>query len=109
MKNQFRIKPLPCLVEKTDAVCKSFVIGGLVHPNKITNHALVGFNDKSPHNVRFINVNSLTASQEHLTPRMYVNIATVISVDESSLFRLDLDEELKLDEQDSLILNSNLT
>ena len=30
-------------------------------------------------------------------------------IDESSLLRLDLDEKLKLDEQDSIVLNSTLT
>ena len=46
---------------------------------------------------------------EQLTAKYYVDQAFSNSVDESSLLRLDPNEELKLDEQDSMFLNSTLT
>ena len=109
LKNQFIIKNLPCPVEKSDAVCKSYVDSGFNDPSIIRNTAHVDFNDKSLDNVRSVKVNSLPAVREHLTPKFYVDEAISHSVDESSLLRLDPDEKLKLDEQDSIILNSNLT
>ena len=56
-------------------------------------------------NARFIQVNQLPQIDSHLTAKMYVDNA----IDESSLLRLDADEKLKLDEQDSITLNSSLT
>ena len=46
---------------------------------------------------------------EHLRTKIFVGQACSDIVDESSLSRSNLDEKLKLDEQDSLILGSNLT
>ena len=43
--------------------------------------------------------------EEQLTPKIYVDNA----IDEPSLLRLDPDKKLKLDEQDSIDLNSSLT
>ena len=51
----------------------------------------------------------MPAIGEHLTAKCYFNNAISDSVDESSLKRLDLDEILKLNEQDSIFLNSSLT
>ena len=56
-----------------------------------------------------LNLNIKPAVGEHLTAKFYVDYAFSNSVDESSLLRLDPDEKLKLDEQDSIILNSTLT
>ena len=47
----------------------------------------------------------MPAFPEHLTPKNYVDYAR----DEPSLLRLDPDEKLNLDEQDSILLNSTLT
>ena len=47
--------------------------------------------------------------EEPLTPKIYVDQATSDGVDNSSLLRLDPDEKLKLDEQDSIILISSST
>ena len=44
-----------------------------------------------------------------LTPKPYVDNAISNSIDESPLLRLDSNEKLNLDEQDSIILNSTLT
>ena len=47
--------------------------------------------------------------EEHLTTKLKFGQALLDGVDESSLLRLDTDEILKLDEQDSIVLNSTLT
>ena len=44
-----------------------------------------------------------------MTPKIYVDENICYSVDEQTLLRLDPDEKLKLDVQDFIILNSNLT
>ena len=72
------------------------------------NTAYVDFNDKYLYNVRFAKINSLPAVLQHLTPKYDFDEALSHSVNESSLLRLDADEKLKLDEQDSIILNSTL-
>ena len=51
----------------------------------------------------------MPAVGEHLTAKYYVDNAISNSVDESSLLRLDANEKLELDKQDSIILNSTLT
>ena len=70
---------------------------------KNTDH--VDFNDKILDNVHSIKKKSFPTLEEHLTPKIYVNNA----ISESSLLRLHRDEKLKLDEQDSILLNSTLT
>ena len=75
---------------------------------KIKNTAHGEFSDEILENVRFINVNSMPAAREHLTPKYYVDHAIFCNVDESSLLRLDRDEKLNLDEQYSIVLNSTL-
>ena len=69
----------------------------------------VDFNDKNLDNVRFVKVNSMPAVGELLTTKDYVDNAIYYSVEELSLLRLDPDEQLKLDEKASIILNSTLT
>ena len=53
-------------------------------PSTIRNNADVDFKDKNLDNVRFIEVNSMSAVPEHLTPRNYVDNAISNSVDEPS-------------------------
>ena len=74
---------------------------------KNTTH--VDFNDKNLDNVRFVKVDSIPVVREHLTPKYYVDQAIFYSVDELSLLRLDPNDQSKLDEQDSIVLNSTLT
>ena len=78
-------------------------------PSTIPTTAHVDFNDKKLDNVRFIKLNSLPAVREHLTPNFYGDDAISYWLDELSLLRLDPDEKLKLDEQDSRVPNSTLT
>ena len=108
-KNRFRFKILPCLQKKIDAVCKFYVDSGVKYPSIIRNTAHVDLNDKNLDNVRFFKANSLPAVREHLTPKFYVDESISHYVKELSLLRLDSDEKLKLDQQDSLVLNSTLT
>ena len=88
---------------------KSFVNSRLNDPSIIKNNTHVDFQDKNPDNVRFVKVNSMPAVGEQLTAKYYVDEIIFRSVHESSLLRLDPDEKLKLDEKDSIILNSTLT
>ena len=62
-------------------------------------------NDRNNTNARFIQVNQWPQIDSHFTPRLYVDNA----IDEQSLLRLDPDEKINLDEQDSIFLNSTLT
>ena len=74
---------------------------------KNTTHIV--FNDKKLDNVRFFKVIRLPAVRKHLTANFHADEAIFRSVDESSLLRLDPNENLKVDEQDSINLNSNLS
>ena len=47
--------------------------------------------------------------EEQLSPKLYVDQAISDGLDNSSLLRLDTNEKLKLDEQNSITLNSSLT
>ena len=84
---------------------KNYVDNKFNDPSIIKNANHVDFHDKEIDNVQSIKVNSFPTLEEHLTPKIYVDYA----ISESSLLRLDPDEKLKLDEQDSIILNSTLT
>ena len=59
--------------------------------------------------MRFLIVNSKPTIEKHLTPKLYVGQVISDSVDEESLLRLDPDEKLKLDEQNSITPYSTLT
>ena len=109
MKIQFKIRNLIFPVENKDVVCNSYVDNGSKDPHIIKNTAHVDFNDKNFDIVRFVKMNSLPAVREHLTPKIFADEALSLSTNDSSIISLDRDEKLKLDEQDSLILNSFLT
>ena len=91
---------------KTELPTKNYSNKKFIDPSIIKNIAHVDFNDKNLNNVRFNIVNSMPAVGERLTAKYYVDQAIFYGVDESSLLRLDPDEKLKLDEQDSIVLNS---
>ena len=78
-------------------------------PTIIKNTTHVDFNNKNLDNFRFIKVNSISAVGEHFTAKYHVDYAISNIVDEPFLLRLDPNAKLKLDEQDSIIPNSNLT
>ena len=103
MKNQYKIKNLPCPQEISDAVCKSYVDNLIDDPSILKNTSHIDLNDRNITNVRFLQVNQLPQIDSHLTAKLYVDNAISDGVNESSLLRLDPDEKLK---QDSIILNS---
>ena len=105
MIKQFWIKSLLCPVENSHAVWKSYVGSGLKDASIIRNTS----QDENLDNVRFVKINSLPAVRENLTPKFYVDEVISRSVDESSLLRLDPNEKLKIDDQDSIIFKSTLT
>ena len=94
---------------KIELPTKNYVDKNFNDPSIIRNTAHVDVNDKNLDNVRFVKVNSMPAVREHLTPKYYVDNAISYWLDELSLLRLDPGEQLKLDEEDSIILNSALT
>ena len=94
---------------KIELPTKNYVDKKSDDPSVIKNPTHVDFNDKNLDNVRFIKVNSFPAIPEHLTAKKFVDQAICYSVDESSLLRLDPNEKLNLDEQDSILLNFTLT
>ena len=59
-------------------------------------------------NVLSIKVSSFPTVEEYLPPKIYVDKVLSNIVDES-LLRLDSDEKLNLDEQDSTVFSSSLT
>ena len=106
MKNKFRTKNLPQPISIRQAVSKYSVDIEFSGPSLIKNTAHVDFHDNNFDNVLFVQVNSLPAVREHLSPKNYVHEAVPYNLDEPSLLRLDLDKELKKDEQDFIFLNS---
>ena len=83
---------------------KNYVDNKFNDSSIIKNVDNVDFTDKDIDNVGWIKVNKWPRDGEHLTPKLYVDNA----IHESSLLRLHRDEKLKLDEQDSILLDSIL-
>ena len=80
MKNQYKIKNLPCPQEKSDSVCKSYV-DTLSNDSSILKHTEHrDLNDRKITNARFIQVNQLPQTDSHLTAKLYVEN----SIDEPS-------------------------
>ena len=92
-----------------EAALERYVDNKFNDPSIIKNTAHVDFNVENLNNVHSVKVNSFPTLEEHLTPKLYVDNVIRNSVDESILLRLDPEEKLKLDEQDSLVPNSTLT
>ena len=114
LKNQYRNKNLPDPISIREAAWKKYTDNNFSDPSVMTNPAHVDFNDKNLDNVHYIRVNSFPTlegilKEIQLTPKNYVDQTISEGVDDSSLLRLDPDEKLKLDEQDSIVLNSTLT
>ena len=92
-----------------EAASKNYVDKSFNDPSIIKNIDHVDFNDKNLDNVHSIKINSFPTLEERLTSKVYVDEAISNGVDNSSLIRLDPYEKLKLDEEDSIVLNSTLT
>ena len=74
---------------------------------KNTDH--IDFKDHNLTNVRFVQVNSYPAINSHLTFKEYVDNNIIWAVDNSSLLRLDPNENLDIPNQDYITLNSAFT
>ena len=105
LKKQYRIKNLPDPISITEAVSKKYVDNFISDPSIVKNSTHIDLNDGNITNCRFLSVNQLPQIDSHLTAKLYIDNA----VDEMSLLRLDPNEILDLDNQDSIILNSTLT
>ena len=89
MKNQFKIKNLPCPQKNSDAVCE-FYIDNLFNDSSIlknTEHK--DLNDRILTNARFIQVNHWPQIDSHLTAKLYVDK----SIDEPSLVTTNQDND----------------
>ena len=100
---------MPDPISIREAASKTYVDNKFKDPSIIQNNAHIDLNDKNNTNARFIQVNQMPQIDFHLTAKLYVDQAVYYWLDELSLLRLDPEEKLKLDEQDSIILNSALT
>ena len=105
MKNQYRIKNLPDPISIREAASKIHVDNFFNDPSIIKNTEHIDLNDRNIINARFFQVNQLRQIDYHLTAKLCVDN----SIDESSLLRLDPNETLDSDNQDSILLNSTLT
>ena len=105
LKNQFRNKNLPEPISSREL----YVDNNFNDTSVIKNTAHVDFNDKNLDNFRFVKVDSMPELGEHLTAKNYVDQTFFDTVDKSSLLRLDSNGKLKIDEQESIFLNSTLT
>ena len=109
MKSQYRITNLPDPISIREAASKNYVDNLFNDPSIIKKNAHIDLNDRNITNARFNQVIQLPQIGSHLCAELYVDNAISDSVNETSLLRLDPDDNLDLDNQDSIILNSALT
>ena len=109
LKNKLRIKNLPDPISLRKTYSKKYVDNLFNDPSVIKNTAHVDFIDKNLNIVRFVKINAKPALEEQLTLKLYVDHAIYNIVDESSLLRINPDDKLGLNEQDSIVPNSTLT
>ena len=72
-------------------------------------HPDIDLKYKSFINVGSIEINRMPEYGGQVTSKFYVDDRVRTSVDESTLLRIDPDEKLNLNKQDSILLNSTLT
>ena len=109
MKSQYRITNLPDPISIREAASKVYFDNLFDDPSIIKNNTHIDLNDRNITNARFNQVIQLPQIGSHLCAELYVDNAISDSVNETSLLRLDPDDNLDLDNQDSIILNSALT
>ena len=105
LKNQYKIENLPDPISIPEAASKKYVDNKFNDPRILKNTAHVDFNDKNLDNVRFVKVNCFPIP-EHLTAKIFVDLAISEGVVEPSLLKLDRDENLRLDGQYSILFNN---
>ena len=96
LKNQFRIKNLQDPIDIREAVSKNIVDNLFSDPSLIKNTEHTDLNDRNITNARLIQVNQWPQIDSHLTPRLYVDKAIFVGVNEQSLLRLDPEEKLTI-------------
>ena len=84
MKNDFRINNPPATNGILEACSKFYVDNNYNNPSLLEDNAHVDFNDKYL-DVRFLKINSLPTTPEHLAAQYYVDQATSINLEELSL------------------------
>ena len=108
LENHYRIKNIPGPISVRESTSKNYADNLFNDPSILKNTEHIDLNDRNITNARFIQVNQLPQIDSHLTAKLYVDDAFSNTVDESSLLRLDPNEEVNIDEQNSIILNSTL-
>ena len=93
----------------TELATKKYTDNKFNDPSIVKNTDHIDFNDKNLDNVRFVNVNSYPAVNSHLTCKEYVDNNINWTVDNSSLLRLDSNEQLDIPNQDHITLISAFT
>ena len=104
LKNQYKTKNLPDPINIQNACSKNYVDNLFNDPSINKNGEHINLNDKNITNARFIPVIQLTQIDSHLTAKLFVDD----TIEESSLLQLDPNEQLHLDNQDSINPNSTL-
>ena len=105
VKNQIKIKNLPCPQENSDAVYKSFVDNLFKDSSIIKNTEHIDLNDRNITNARFIQVNQRPQIDSHLTAKLYFDT----EIDQSSLVRNNQDYDfniINLTNKNSIKLNT---
>ena len=108
MKNQFKIKNLPCPQENSDAVCKSYADNLFNDPSILKNTVHIDLIDRNITNARFIQVNQLPQIDSHLTAKLNVDT----EIDQPSLVRNNQDNDFNnnnLTNINSITLNTQAT
>ena len=105
LKIQYKIQNLPDPTDTQDACSKNYVDSLFNDPSIIKITAHIDLKDRNITNARLIQVNQTPQIDSPLTAKLCVDN----TIDESSFLRLDPNETLDLDNQDSIILNSTLT
>ena len=86
-----------------------YVDNMFIDPTILKNKGHANFNNNSLDCVRFVEDTSYPTLREHLTAKCFVDKVIINSVDEPSLVRLDPEEKLKKEKQNSTMLISILT
>ena len=109
MKEQFLFKNLPVPTKFQESDPKSFV-DVLINTSSIKrNTGHVKFTNHNLDKGNFVNPTSYPAIGQHIAAKCYIDEAISNSVDESLLLSFDPNEEVSLDEQRFMFLNSSLT
>ena len=95
LKNQYKIKNLPCPIKNSDDFALSYVDNGLNDPSILRNTAHVDSKVENLDNFRFFNVNTITAVPEHLTTKYFVDNDIPNSVHEPTLVKHYQDNDIK--------------